>query len=310
MNGLVRGSAGLVEVAGSRRDKPGNCANGCNSHFPLPTVREDFSLATNKSPFPRGPEKRTPVPHAPMPQAGESLRETALNLFFDRFFVYFMMGATLAGVAAVEWLMVAMKEPLSPWFWTCFAIPLCTLAAWRWFRIKPQLTSLWQGIRGERDVARTLEQLRAVGYSVFHDISGEGFNVDHALVGPGGIFAIETKTLSKPVGRKATVEYDGKRVLVDGMALDHDPITQVEAGADHLRGILKSMTARELTVRPVVLFPGWWVNPQPRGCRTWVLNPKSLGAFLANEPTRLSPEDVALFNDRLTLSLSIKAGAS
>ena len=43
-----------------------------------------------------------------------------------------------------------------------------------------------------------LEDLRAQGYAVFHDIPGDGFNVDHALIGPAGIFAIETKTRAKP----------------------------------------------------------------------------------------------------------------
>ncbi len=149
-----------------------------------------------------------------------------------------------------------------------------------------------------------LEELRVLGYSVFHDIEFERFNIDHALIGPGGIFAIETKSLSMPSRRKAVVAFDGKRVLVDGNVPDRDPIGQAEAGADRLRDLLKSMTGREFTVRPVVLFPGWWVTPQPRDCRTWVLNPKALRAFLANEPVQLSPEDVALFIDRLTLHLS------
>jgi len=184
------------------------------------------------------------------------------------------------------------------------ALILGVFSLWHWFRIKPQLNALVQGMRGEREVGRMLDGLRSLGYTVFHDIPGDGFNIDHALIGPGGIFAVETKTWSKPDGRRAEVDYDGKRVLVDGHAPERDPVAQAEAVGDHLRDILKRMTDREIAVRPVLLFPGWWTNPQPRNARVWVLHPKALRSFLSNESVKLSREDVALFVDRLTLHLS------
>ena len=253
--------------------------------------------------------KRSPLQRSSLPQAGESLGDAALDLFLNGFLIYFSMGLTLVVVAVIEWWYWWLRKPLSPWFWTAFAVMLCAIAAWRYARIKPQLQRLRQGRRGEREVGRMLEELRALGYTVFHDLPDDGvgggrFNVDHALIGPGGVFAIETKTWSKPAEGRAEVDYDGQRVLVAGMTPERDPVVQAQASADHVAEILKRMTARDVFVRPVVLFPGWWVNPQPRGCRTWVLNPKSLRAFLANEPNRLTREDVALFNERLTLHLS------
>jgi hypothetical protein len=173
---------------------------------------------------------------------------------------------------------------------------------YRWFRIKPQIEQLRLGIRGEREVGRYLEDFRALGYRVFHDIPGEGFNVDHVLIGPGGIFTIETKTRMK--SRQGKVEYDGKRVLVDGIAPDRDPIAQSEHAASFMQELMTRMTDRSVAVRPVVLFPGWFVTKQPRGCRTWVLNTKALRSFVENEPTRLSSEDIALFADRMTAHLS------
>jgi hypothetical protein len=252
----------------------------------------------------QAPKKRNPFPRPPLPQAGESLRDTALDLFFDKFLFYVIMGSTFLVVAGVEWLGVWLKQPISPWYWTVLGLLLSLLATWRWFKIWPQMLILSQGIRGEREVGRALDELRAIGFSVFHDIPGDGFNVDHVLIGPGGVFAIETKTWSKPAGRKAVIEYDGKQVVVDGMAPDRDPVTQAEASADHVRDTLQRMTNREVLVRPVVLFPGWWVNSKVRDARTWVLNPKALAGFLEKEPARLAREDVALFSDRLTIELS------
>ena len=80
-----------------------------------------------------------------------------------------------------------------PAFWLIFAViatVLCAVWLWRLFPIARRFN---RGERGERHVADVLEELRSNGYRPIHDIVGDGFNVDHVLVGPGGVFAIETK---------------------------------------------------------------------------------------------------------------------
>ena len=47
-------------------------------------------------------------------------------------------------------------------------------------------------------MGQLLENLRADGARVFHDLVGEGLNIDHVVVSPHGIFVLETKTWSKP----------------------------------------------------------------------------------------------------------------
>jgi hypothetical protein len=178
------------------------------------------------------------------------------------------------------------------------------IAAWQHVRVKPSLDNLFLGARGEREVGRALEAMRTLGYEVFHDIPGDGFNVDHALIGPGGVFAIETKTISKRRSSEAKIEYDGQRVLIDGQAPDRDPIAQACGSAAHLRDLIRRTTDREVAVRPVVVFPGWYTTPQPRGADVWVLNLPGLRSFLEHEPARLSREDIALYRDRLVLVLS------
>ncbi|TAL27863.1 MAG: hypothetical protein EPN94_01010 [Nitrospirae bacterium] len=46
------------------------------------------------------------------------------------------------------------------------------------------------------------------------------------------------------------------------------------------------------SIQPVILYPGWFVSPQPKGTDVWVLNKKALLAFLEKEPSILSSEDV------------------
>jgi hypothetical protein len=53
----------------------------------------------------------------------------------------------------------------------------------------------WQrGARAERAVGETLNELRAEGWVVLHDVAqaGEG-NIDHIAFGPTGVYLIETK---------------------------------------------------------------------------------------------------------------------
>ena len=55
------------------------------------------------------------------------------------------------------------------------------------------LIKLKLGRDAELAVASELIELQSHGYQVFHDIQADGFNIDHLVVGPNGIFAIETK---------------------------------------------------------------------------------------------------------------------
>src|SRR5207248_11280153 len=71
------------------------------------------------------------------------------------------------------------------------------------------------GFHGERYVAEELNQLMADGFRVFHDVPFDGFNIDHVLVGPTGVFVVETKTKKKPMvgGKKQyRVIFDGERL--------------------------------------------------------------------------------------------------
>jgi hypothetical protein len=254
----------------------------------------------------RKPGKRSPFQRRSLPQAGESLGQEAIDLFFDRFFIYFVCSLALVVVGICELIARWIGGPMSPWHWIIVGSVMGVLALWRGYRIKPQLERIRLGRQGEREVGRMLERLRRDGYDVFHDIPGNGFNVDHVIVGRGGVFAIETKTVSKPTDHDAQIVYDGERVLIDGFTPDRDPIKQSRAGAAHVADILNRMSGRNVEVRSVVLYPGWYVDSSKvRGePQTWVLNGKAFLNWVGNAPPRLGPEDVALYADRPTVHLS------
>ena len=85
------------------------------------------------------------------------------------------------------------------------------------------------GYDGEVAVGQNLTQLYREGYLVYHDFPADKFNIDHIVIGSKGIFAIETKTRSKPTTKNrlldATVEYNG-RVLKFPKGRDSNTIEQ------------------------------------------------------------------------------------
>jgi hypothetical protein len=156
------------------------------------------------------------------------------------------------------------------------------------------MATLRLGLEGERTVGRTLEDLRAYGYQVFHDIPGTNFNIDHVVAGPTGIYTIETKTLSKPARGNPKIIYDGDNLWRDdGWGMDKH-LVQACAQASWLADLLNQGRRMTYSVRPVVLFPGWWVeNSAPNEKReVWVFNEKALSPFLAHEPATLSSDAV------------------
>lgn len=73
---------------------------------------------------------------------------------------------------------------------------------------------------------------------------------------------------------------------------------------------MESRTGKKYPVRPVVVFPGWFVEQcVPRG-PIWVLEPKALPAFIEKEPVSLLPSDVALASFHLSRYLRSEVDAA
>jgi hypothetical protein len=72
-----------------------------------------------------------------------------------------------------------------------------------------------RGAEGEESTARILGVLSAEGWRVFHDVRWPGrpqANIDHVLVGPGGVFVVDTKSWSGHIDIKGgALRQDGKR---------------------------------------------------------------------------------------------------
>lgn len=237
--------------------------------------------------------RRSPIKTAPLRVPGQSGDER-IDELRDTFYEDVAVTLCLVFLALMQWVQWWLELPPRPIPVTVLAL---TTIAFVWIKGAPlvrTIRNLRMGRDGERMVGELLEPLREKGYRVFHDIPGSDFNVDHAIVGPAGIFTIETKTRSKRMRGSGKVFYDGNAIRIeDGQPFD-EPLIQARAQAHWLAGVLNDGRAMRFTVRPVVVFPEWYVEQiGPRNKNdVWVLNPKLLGNCLDREPRVLSADSI------------------
>lgn len=238
--------------------------------------------------------KRSPLTGRPLRNPGQSLDEQIHDLIADYILWPMVFALFVILVAAWEWLRYYRPQPPSPVLINVVAAVAVGFAAYRIYKARPRLRALKLGRDGEKIVGQFLESLRERGYRVFHDVVAGNFNLDHVLIGPAGIFTVETKTHSKRSG-EARVVFDGETILVEGFEADRDPIIQAKAQASWLRELLAESTGRKFEVKSAIVFPGWFVEYiGPKERTIWVLNPKVLPTFFDHERTQLSREDIQL----------------
>jgi hypothetical protein len=144
------------------------------------------------------------------------------------------------------------------------------------------------GFRGERAVGEELNKLMLDGCLVYHDVPGDGeWNVDHVVVAPSGVYAIETKTRSKDKCAKDRKDYE---VIYDGKTLqypnwtDTHGLDQAKANAKWLAKHLSNARAEEIKVTPILTLPGWLITSRvrPSGNELRVLNHKQIRSVIVD----------------------------
>jgi hypothetical protein len=243
--------------------------------------------------------KRSPLHDRPLRHAGQSLDEQ-IELLNERTLFHLMAAVLFIVLASVEWQRYFSKTNTTPWVATILTLLIVAYSSTRIWKNYRNIVTLKLGRDGEMIVAENLEILTQEGAVVLHDIVSDGFNLDHVICSLHGIFLVESKTRSKSARGNPTVVYDGKKILVDGKEPDRNPVEQATALSKWLEQTLLASTGKRFTVKPVIVFPGWFVEPNPKGVAVWVLNPKALPAFIQNEPITISDSDLHLAVFHLT----------
>ncbi|HET7510441.1 MAG TPA: nuclease-related domain-containing protein [Solirubrobacterales bacterium] len=141
--------------------------------------------------------------------------------------------------------------------------------------------STWsQGAEGEEVVGQLLEELATSGWYALHDVSFGRGNIDHVVVGPGGLFTIETKS------------HRGKVFI---SSLDQKMLGQAYAEKKTLE------TVTGMPVRSLLVFSqAYLVGRVPAYSRgVTILPARMLTGFLSRQKQAMSAEEAAAIYGRL-----------
>ena len=244
---------------------------------------------------------------------GETLRKRIAE--YDERLFFRMAVASLVPLAAIVLagkaiILVAPKVgcPIRVWYgiWA-LAFLTALIPTVRWvLRDLDHYRAYCLGYFGERVVGEKLSELVRYGYTVFHDVPGQGqrkpFNLDHVAVGPSGMAVIETKTVRKKKTRPGVEDF---KVFYDGEKL-HWPewenrlgLDQAVSNADWLRKWILKQTGLSTPVRPILTFPGWWVEMRGRGLVTVVDRKHVCDAVIGTNARILSDSQIDLIARQL-----------
>jgi hypothetical protein len=123
------------------------------------------------------------------------------------------------------------------------------------------------------------------------------------VVGPAGVFAIETKTRRKGRARTGFMAHE---IIYDGRALSYPwgedtfGLDQARRQSEWLAGFLQQQLGRTVPVTPLLVFPGWFIIRKGLGPVN-VLNPHELPAAIEsrNAVPALDPAALDLISRQL-----------
>ena len=156
----------------------------------------------------------------------------------------------------------------------------------------PHRIERWrQGAEGERATGKALRPLIRNGWAVVHDVQHRGGNFDHVLVGPAGVFLLETKNLRGNVAvKRGVLSVRWPEAPDDGYDNEH-LARRARASAATLSGLLQGEGIR-IWVQPVVVLWGRFDQASIQSeSVAWVAG-KALTRVLRARPTALSAGDI------------------
>ena len=143
-----------------------------------------------------------------------------------------------------------------------------------------------RGAPGERVTGFWLDRLPD-GWVVFHDVpvGARGANVDHLVIGPGGVFTVNTKNLT------GSIRVNPKTITNDGRRTPFLPKATAEAGRAAER--LSAAVGRPVEVRAVlaILADEWEIVKELEDA--FVRGPRGAKNLMLSQPETLTRREVS-----------------
>lgn len=230
--------------------------------------------------------RRSPIENRTVYGAGEQLRkridEHGDEMLFALTMLFFIgpLLLSLWAMQRVPWQQVRVGL----WDYVLVGVyaGVAIAAVWRIQRHAALRRMAKAGLQAELYTAQELNRLMALGCTVLHDVPGERFNIDHVVIGPRAVYAVETKSVRKPQGNYK-VTYDGGKLHFPGFS-DSKRVEQTRRQADWLAKHLRQVLGRPVPVVPALALPGWWIEPSNSQTDVQIFTPSGRGAhFMADE---------------------------
>lgn len=189
--------------------------------------------------------------------AGQSLRDEYDRFFDERLVASFVVVIAFWMVCLVAWIQKFAGHNPDPRFWTLLSLFVTAYGGFEVFRLRPQLRRLRERRRGDHRVTRLLERLRRKGFVALHDLAANEFRIDHIIVGPPGVYAIESKSWN--AFGSGTIDCQGdNELLLSGRVRDGRALHQAREAAHAAQLILKDELQERRPVKGLLVFAGDW----------------------------------------------------
>ena len=223
----------------------------------------------------------------------------------DDILFYLIMGVVFLALSVMQYLDAKFPTWLGVVMFVCGVV----LAFWKMRKVRREIETWKLGENGERYVGQILEaEMRPLGYDVFHDIqieqSGRKMNIDHVLVGPNGVYLVETKAWRKPENGSPEIEYKKGVLYKTGQKVDDKPVREALGLAKEASQLFHDITGRSYYVKPILVFAGWYHRvDMTHDSKILFLNEKRISSFLPKHNPKNIPsdEDIALLRAKLAM---------
>lgn len=255
----------------------------------------------------RSPLKDRQAGHVPGQQLVERVSDSGDDLLLSVIVMYFAFPVMLLAWALLRVPADRFRFDGHAWPFLVGAVLMFAWGARGFAKHWDARQAARDGLLAERVTGMQLNRLVAQNCLVLHDLPGEGFNIDHVVVAPRGVYVVETKSFRKPKDAKQDKSY---RVTFEGGILrfpdfaEKDAVAQAERYAGWLTGILRQAQF-DASVIPALALPGWLVDQTEetwRNSKVKVFSPMGSGAnFMAKDLGRIDSAERSRIAQALAL---------
>lgn len=244
----------------------------------------------------RSPLHGRQVGHVPGQQLVKRHGEAGDGMLISGLLMYFSAPTMLMAWALARVPPERMRLDGATWIYVAGAVLMFACGAYGFIKHFKRAQNAKDGLLAERVTGMQLNRLVADGCLVLHDLPAENFNIDHIVIGPRAVYAVETKSFRRPRGQGDAAVH---RVTFDGKALrftdfvNTDAVEQAARQAKWLKRTLQESLGMDIPVVPALALPGWFIDKTDAGktSEVFVFTPMGKGAdVLARGQERIAPE--------------------